>query len=491
MTVQEYKKADIKKLKLSKGKLSEMLSELRKNDNSSRKRRNAMEDNDDDDGGGGGGGGGGEQRKKDVQQGGNTVTKKNKKKKKKKESSDTPTARISSKATLEDALQEKKRNLEKDRPHPQQTWPEPTIPIHMLESYRNEKGGGYPVGEIMPHPLDHNTYRYTSRELKRMEESFEKDYAEARHAAEVHRTVRKWLQESVARPGMRLIDICEMTENKVRELLLSDGLKGGMAFPMGSSLNHCAAHFTPNVGDNTLLTKNDVVKFDIGVHVNGRIIDSAFTMCFDDTYQPLLDAVREATNAGIAAAGIDVRLRDVGEAIQEVMESHEIELDGKVYPIRCIRNLCGHNIGRYLIHADKTVPIVRGGSTTKMEENEFYAIETFGTTGRGRVVEGGECSHYMKNFEVDSSSVYLRNQSAKRLLQVIDENFGTLAWCRRYLDRLGEDKHMPALRSLVNSGIIEPYPPLYDVRGSYTAQFEHTIVLRPTCKEVLSRGDDY
>ena len=47
------------------------------------------------------------------------------------------------------------------------------------------------------------------------------------------------------------------------------------------------------------------------------------------------------------------------------------------------------------------------------------------------------------------------------------------------------------LRDLVQSGIINPYPPLCDVEGSYVAQYEHTLVLRPTCKEVLSRGDDY
>ena len=69
----------------------------------------------------------------------------------------------------------------------------------------------------------------------------------------------------------------------------------------------------------------------------------------------------------------------VGEAVQEVMESYEIELDGKTYPVKCIRNLNGHSIGPYQIHAGKSVPIVKGGDTTKMEEDEMYAIETFGT----------------------------------------------------------------------------------------------------------------
>ena len=52
-------------------------------------------------------------------------------------------------------------------------------------------------------------------------------------------------------------------------------------------------------------------------------------------------------------------------------------------------------------------------------------------------------------------------------------------------------RHLMPLKSLVNAGIIDPYPPLVDIKGSYVAQFEHTLLLRPNCKEVLSRGDDY
>jgi methionine aminopeptidase len=69
----------------------------------------------------------------------------------------------------------------------------------------------------------------------------------------------------------------------------------------------------------------------------------------------------------------------------QVMESHEVTLNGKTYPIKCCRNLNGHSIGPYQIHAGKSVPIVKGGETTRMEEGEFYAIETFGTTGGRRV----------------------------------------------------------------------------------------------------------
>merc|ERR1712210_46476 len=273
--------------------------------------------------------------------------------------------------------------------------------------------------------------------------------------------IQRWVK-----PGMKMIDICEELEKTSRALIAENGLEAGLAFPTGCSRNHVAAHYTPHGGDTTVLEYDDVVKMDFGTHIKGRIIDCAWTMTFNEKFDPLVNAVREATEIGIKTAGIDARLCDVGSAIQEVMESHEIELDGKTYQVKSIRNLNGHSISPYQIHSGKTVPIIKGGETTVMEENEFYAIETFGSTGKGHVHEDMECSHYNKNF-------------------------GTLAFCRRWLDRLGESRYLMALKDLGEKGIVDPYPPLVDIKGCYTAQYEHTILLRPTCKEVISRGTDY
>ena len=65
------------------------------------------------------------------------------------------------------------------------------------------------------------------------------------------------------------------------------------------------------------------------------------------------------------------------------------------------------------------MPIVKGGEATKMEEGEFFAIETFGSTGKGYVHEDMECSHYMKQFNV--GHVPLRLPRAKQLLATIDK----------------------------------------------------------------------
>jgi len=321
--------------------------------------------------------------------------------------------------------------------------------------------------------------------MERLDQSL---YDNVRLAAEVHRQVRAYVQ-SFIKPGIRLFDLCERLEEKSRLLIQEHGLDAGIAFPTGCSLNHVAAHYTPNSGDDTVLQYSDVMKLDFGTHIQGRIIDCAFTVAFDPQYDQLLQCVKDATNTGVKVAGIDVRLCDIGEAIQEVMESYEVTINGKTYPVKAIRNLNGHSIGPYQIHGGKSVPIVKGGEAKRMEEGEFFAIETFGSTGKGFVREDLECSHYMKNFDV--GHIPLRMPKSKALLQCIEQNFGTLAFCRRYLDRLGQTKYLMGLKNLCEVGIVQPYPPLCDVKGCFVAQYEHTILLRPTCKEVLSRGDDY
>ena len=349
--------------------------------------------------------------------------------------------------------------------------------------------GIFPEGEWRDYPLEVNSYRSTDEEKRYLDRQMNNKWQDFRKGAEIHRRVRQKARREI-RPGLLMLQIADIIENSVRAYTGNDHtLKQGIGFPTGLSLNHVAAHYTPNSTDKVILKYEDVMKVDIGIHVKGRIVDSAFTLTFDDKYDNLLSAVREATLTGIKEAGIDVRLNDIGAAVQEVMESSELELNGKTYPVKCIRNLNGHNIGDYLIHSGKTVPIVPNGDMTKMEEGEAFAIETFGSTGRGYVIGQGECSHYALNDGMDQ--VRLPSDRCKRLVKTIKANFGTLPWCRRYLDRLGEQKYLLALNQLVRAGVVENYPPLYDTAGSYSAQYEHTILLHPHKKEIVSKGDDY
>ncbi|KIK99471.1 hypothetical protein PAXRUDRAFT_8851 [Paxillus rubicundulus Ve08.2h10] len=400
--------------------------------------------------------------------------------------------------------QKKKKKKKKPKKKKVQQTDPPRVGLSKIFS-----SGLYPEGEIQPYK-DDNTWRVTSEEKRYSEkmamEAPETTYQNIRRAAEVHRQVRQRARKFI-RPGMTMTEIAEYIEDGTRALVEENGLDAGVGFPTGLSLNNCAAHYTPNAGDTTILQSGDVLKVDFGVHVRGRILDSAFTLTFEPTYDKLVEAVQAATNTGVREAGIDVRLGELAGYIQETMESYEVEVNGKLIPVKPIENLSGHSINLYQIHGGKSVLLVKNEDQTRMEEGDYFAIETFGSTGRGRVVDSvgilvvscptepltpvpqGDCSHYAKI--LDAPRVPLRLTSAKALLKSITSNFGTLPFCRRYLDRVGESKYLLALNHLVQQGIVQDYPPLCDVRGAMTAQFEHTILLRPTVKEVVSRGDDY
>jgi methionyl aminopeptidase len=99
-------------------------------------------------------------------------------------------------------------------------------------------------------------------------------YAKVRHAAEVHKQVRHYAQ-SFIEPGIKLIDMCERLEECNRRLVQENGLQAGIGFPTGCSINHVAAHYTPNPGDNTVLQYGDVMKVDFGTQIEGF-----FSFCF-------------------------------------------------------------------------------------------------------------------------------------------------------------------------------------------------------------------
>jgi methionyl aminopeptidase len=171
------------------------------------------------------------------------------------------------------------------------------------------QGNKYPEGEIVEYAVrDENLQRTTSAELrhqdaiKNMDDEFLNDY---RKAAEVHRQVRQHVQ-TIAKPGVTMSKLADEIEEGVRALTgrqgieTGDALKAGMGFPTGLCLNNIGAHWTPNPGGKeVVLQYDDVLKVDFGVHVNGRIVDSAFTVAANPVYDNLLAAVKAATNTGL------------------------------------------------------------------------------------------------------------------------------------------------------------------------------------------------
>jgi methionyl aminopeptidase len=199
-----------------------------------------------------------------------------------------------------DKTKKKRKNNKKKKK--EQTAP-PTVALANLFH------GKYPEGEIVECAVhDENLQRTASAELrhqdavKNMDDEFLEDY---RKAAEVHRQVRQYVQ-TIAKPGVTMSKLADEIEEGVRALTghqgleTGDALKAGMGFPTGLCLNNVGAHWTPNPGGKEIVLQyDDVLKVDFGVHVNGRIVDSAFTVATNPVYDNLLAAVKAATNTGL------------------------------------------------------------------------------------------------------------------------------------------------------------------------------------------------
>lgn len=322
------------------------------------------------------------------------------------------------------------------------------------------------------------------------------------NAGIIHNNVTKYIKE-IIEPNIKLIDLAQNIENKINELTKYNKktpIIKGIAFPTGLSINNCVAHYTPNYNSNKLLFYDDVIKIDYGVHINGSIIDSAFTYAFNNKYNNLLEASRTSTDIAIKLARPDMLLSEIGREIEENMLSYEIEIDNNIYQIKPVQSLCGHEINKYEIHGNKVIPnIYMKDYNKRINNDEFYAVETFATTGSGLTYEDSDnCSHYMINY-INKFQKYEIPSNSYIMYKYIIKYFNTLAFTDRWLigkqliknnkkEILNENNINKYLNNLNEKKIINKYPPIYDTeQKSYSSQFEESIYVHEEYTQILSK----
>lgn len=304
-------------------------------------------------------------------------------------------------------------------------------------------------------------------------------------AGNIHKKVRRIVQPMI-QPDMKLSTIAELIESTTKKLTNNIGINNGIGFPTGLSLNGCAAHYSPYKGSDMTFSLEDILKIDYGVEVNGYIIDSAFTVYFDNKYDTLAKAVKEATYTGIKNIGVDVVINDWAQDIYEVMTSYEI--NGK--PINPVTRLGGHNILRRTIHGGMFLPskpVSYYNSSNRFTEG-VYAVETFGSTGTGDIVTIYDDNSLYSFKKVNS---FVKDKKLNNNISKLFNTFNKLPFSSRYLSypKLQTIKKSQ-LDKLVDLNVLNRYPPLVDKTG-YTAQYEHTIYLEDGMKINLSEDLDY
>lgn len=255
-------------------------------------------------------------------------------------------------------------------------------------------------------------------------------------------------------PGASLMDIAEKIESSIKE-------KGGLpAFPVNLSMNDEAAHYTPVPADGRKICKDDVVKVDIGVHVDGYIGDTAYTACFDDKYSKLVKAAEEALEKAVP-------LCVPGAAVDEI--SGVIEDTIKSFGYLPVANLTGHGLEQWEGHAEPTIHNTRVKYDYRLKEDEVIAIEPFATTGAG-LIKDSEPSVIFALLGKKPS----RSPESRRIMNEMT-TFHGMPFAERWLGSSFATRL--ALRELRKSGALYEYPVLKEVKKGMVSQAEHTVIV--------------
>jgi methionyl aminopeptidase len=290
-----------------------------------------------------------------------------------------------------------------------------------------------------------------------------------RKAGEINAAAREY-GKSLVKPGASLLDVSD----KVEAYILKHG--GGLAFPTQLSRNDTAAHNCAAHEDKTVFAEGDLVKLDLGVHIDGHVVDSATTINLGGKEQErFVKAAHAALDAAIKSLAPGVPVTDVGKAIAQAIEG------AGLVPIR---NLCGHGIGRFIVHSPPTIPNYANGDRTLLKDGQLIAIEPFATDGAGLVYEASEAEVFMMVGKKPVRSMITRN-----VLKEIDAFHG-LPFTTRWLTRKFSLPQVNyALRDLQNLDVLRAYPPLIDKGHGKVAQAEHSIIVGEK-PEVLTRTRD-
>jgi len=265
------------------------------------------------------------------------------------------------------------------------------------------------------------------------------------------------------KPGQKLLEIALNIEKSISSL--GEG-KGKPAFPVNLSINENAAHFTPGSHSTEVLQESDVLKIDLGTHVNGFICDTAFTLNFDNSQAKMIEAAELALENALAISKEGTELGKIGQEIEKTI---------KDAGFRPVQNLSGHGLARFEQHSFPSIPNISTGNTRALEEGNAYAIEPFATDGQGIVREGKQS----EIFALDKPKP-VRNPYARKMLELVAEEYETLPFAMRWIEgtlKLPEFQRKVAVRELLRAGCIKAFPVLHEQPGKFVSQAEKSLII--------------
>ncbi|UCE91407.1 MAG: type II methionyl aminopeptidase [Methanobacteriota archaeon] len=244
------------------------------------------------------------------------------------------------------------------------------------------------------------------------------------------------------------------------------------AFPVNIGVNEIAAHFTPSQQKDVRFLNGDVVKVDIGAHIDGYPADTAVTVeVGTKNHSALIESVETALEMTIEMAAPGTTVSTLGGTIERTIRSAGY---------KPVQNLTGHSMERFNLHSGLSVPNVKNWDRSELKKGMIVAIEPFSTTGKGKVEGASRGGIYRvardRKAPSNISTFFSRLQS----------EFGGFPFAGRWCEPLHPEAST-LLPKMVRMGMIMSYPILIEAGRGVVAQAEHSVVVTDDGCDVLTR----
>jgi len=293
-----------------------------------------------------------------------------------------------------------------------------------------------------------------------------------------HRAMEEVMK--LCKAGARIVDLCNAGDafinTECRKAYPKKKIEVGIAFPTCVSVNNIAGHFSPLKDDKTVLNKNDVVKIDLGCHIDGLIALAARTLVVEPEGS-VSGKVADVITAAQVAMNAAIHMLQVGKSNEEVSEV--IKRVAEAYHVKPMEGVLSHQMHRFVIDGEKVImnkPMVdQRVEKCTFEPNDVWCIDIVMSTGEGVARERDlRTTIFKRSLE---KTYLLKLKSSRYLLQQINRKCPVFPFTLRCFD--DERQARMGISEMVSHGMVDPYPVLFEKDHEFIAQFKTTVFVLP------------
>lgn len=303
-------------------------------------------------------------------------------------------------------------------------------------------------------------------------------------AAEIVNKVLKELVDA-SKAGESARDMCILGDKRLAEetskaFKKDKKLLKGIAFPTCISVNNCICHYSPLVSEaDTIFADGDMVKIDMGAHIDGFIAVVAHTVVVGASADsPVSGRKADALLAAHLASEAALRLVKPGNETHDVTDV--VGKVGEAFECKPVEGMLSHQLEQNRIDGEKT--IIQNPSEAQRKEHEkyefalheVYAVDVLISNGEG---QGREKEAKITVYKKTDETYMLKMKTSREFFSKVNKQFGSMPFNLRSME--DEKKARMGVVECVAHKLIEPFQVLYDKEGTHVAQYKFTVLLMP------------